>query len=78
MHAHLVHRLLLKRGAKFKRTKSFALMIYFFPSWCGVLCEKVSKKKKNTTYIQHDLEGVESREFSDIVYVFFLNIKEYS
>ena len=46
MHAHLVHRLLLKRGAKFKRTKSFALMIYFFPSWCGVLCEKVSKKKK--------------------------------
>ena len=47
MHAYLVHRLLLKRGAcKFKRKKSFDSMIHFFPSWYGVLCEKVSKKKK--------------------------------
>ena len=78
MHAYLVHRLLLKRGAcKFKRTKSFASVIHFFLLGVESFVKKWAKKK-NTIYIQHDLKGVGSKEFSDIVYVFFLNIKEYS
>ena len=43
-------------------------MIHFFLPG-GVLLWK--GEQKDTKYIQHDLEGVESREFSDKVYVFF-------
>lgn len=53
---------------KFYRTNIFASMIHFFLPG-GVLLWK--GEQKDTKYIQHDLDGVESREFSDKVYVFF-------
>ena len=60
------------RGQRVLLQWSIFSFLVWSPLW------KSEQKKKNTIYIQHDLKGVESKEFSDIVYVFFLNIKEYS